>query len=147
MSAQPFWKQKTLEQMSKQEWESLCDGCGKCCLQKLQDEDTDVVYYTNLVCQYMSDDCACTVYQTRNEKVPNCVWLKPEDMEHFFWLPSTCAYRLIWEGKDLFPWHPLISGDKNSVKESGVAIINHPLVKDNKVAEQDWEDHLINWVD
>lgn len=144
---QPFWQRKTLQDMSKQEWESLCDGCARCCLQKLQDEETDEVFYTNIVCRYLDDQCRCTEYQNRNTLVPDCVWLKPEDVDQFHWLPSTCAYRLVAEGKPLPSWHPLVSGRSESVFEAGIAVTCHALVPDNKVPEQDWEEHIIHWVE
>lgn len=142
MNEKPFWQRKTLHEMTQQEWESLCDGCGQCCLQKLQDEDTDEVYYTDLHCQYMNEDCSCSVYETRHEKVPTCVWLTPEQAHEFKWLPKTCAYRLLAEGKALYDWHPLISGDPNSVHQAGISIRGKTQA-DNSVAEDEWEDHII----
>jgi uncharacterized cysteine cluster protein YcgN (CxxCxxCC family) len=141
-----FWEHKTLEQMNTQEWESLCDGCAKCCLHKLEDEDTAEVFYTKVVCRYMDEQCQCTEYQRRNELVPNCVWLKPEDVSEFHWLPSTCAYRLVAEKKPLYDWHPLISGDKNSVHEAGVSIRGRAL-SEEYVHEDGYEEHIINWVE
>ena len=142
-----FWRVKTLAEMTKPEWESLCDGCAKCCLQKLQDDDTEEVYYTDVVCRYLTDQCRCSCYEQRQQKVPECVWLTPEDVDQFHWLPGTCAYRLIAEGKDLPEWHPLVSGDANTVKLAGHAVVCHPLVKDNEIAEDDWQDRLIEWVE
>ncbi|MCK5882037.1 MAG: YcgN family cysteine cluster protein, partial [Sinobacterium sp.] len=105
--------------MSTSQWESLCDGCSKCCLIKLEDEDSGQVAYTNVVCQYMNEEnCQCSEYQTRSELVPNCVWLKPEMVEEFFWLPDSCAYRLISEGKDLPYWHHLKSGSRESIHQA-----------------------------
>jgi uncharacterized cysteine cluster protein YcgN (CxxCxxCC family) len=141
-----FWEHKTLEQMNTQEWESLCDGCAKCCLHKLEDEDTAEVFYTKVVCRYMDEQCQCTEYQRRNELVPNCVWLKPEDVSEFHWLPSTCAYRLVAEKKPLYDWHPLISGDKNSVHQAGVSIRGRAL-SEEYVHEDGYEEHIINWVE
>ena len=143
MSAQPFWETKTLKQMSKQEWESLCDGCARCCLHKLEDEDTDEVYYTDVHCRYMDkNDCSCTVYQTRNEKVPECIWLTPEQAHSFHWLPDTCAYRLVAEGKPLYDWHPLISGDPESVHKSGISLQGKGI-PDDKIAEEEWQSRII----
>ncbi|WP_028669886.1 YcgN family cysteine cluster protein [Saccharospirillum impatiens] len=144
MAAQPFWKRKTLAQMSTQEWESLCDGCAKCCLQKLEDEDSGEVFYTRVVCQYLSDNCRCTVYQERQQKVPNCVWLKPEDVDQFFWLPSTCAYRLIAEGEDLPEWHPLMAQDSQRIHAVDASVLHLAPVRDNEVPEEDWEDYIID---
>ena len=113
--SQPFWQTKTLTDMSRDEWESLCDGCAKCCLQKLEDEDSGKVYYTKVVCRYLDEArCRCSHYQERNELVPTCVWLRPEDVAEFHWLPSTCAYRLIADGKDLPDWHHLVSGSRET---------------------------------
>jgi len=143
VSAKPFWEIKTLKQMSKPEWESLCDGCARCCLHKLEDEDTDEVYYTDVHCRYMDkNDCSCTVYQTRNEKVPECIWLTPEQAHSFHWLPDTCAYRLVAEGKPLYDWHPLISGDPDSVHKSGISLQGKGI-PDDKIPEEEWQSRII----
>jgi uncharacterized cysteine cluster protein YcgN (CxxCxxCC family) len=143
VSAKPFWESKTLKQMSKQEWESLCDGCARCCLHKLEDEDTDEVYYTDVHCRYMDkNDCSCTVYQTRNEKVPECIWLTPEQAHSFHWLPDTCAYRLVAEGKPLYDWHPLISGDPETVHKSGISLQGKGI-PDDKIPEEEWQSRII----
>ncbi len=142
----PFWQRKTLPQMTRQEWESLCDGCAKCCLHKLEDEDSGEVFYTKVVCRYMDDDCRCTEYQRRNELVPNCVWLRPQDVDQFHWLPSTCAYRLIAEGKPLPDWHPLVSGDPDSVHSAGVSIKGRAL-SEEYVHPEGLEEHIIHWVE
>lgn len=145
--SQAFWHQKTLHEMTQSEWESLCDGCGKCCLVKLQDEDTDEVAYTNIVCQYSdADTCQCTEYQQRNELVPHCVWLKPEMIDEFFWLPNTCAYRLVAEGKNLESWHPLLSGDVKSVHKSGNSI-KGKVFSEAYIHPDDVEEYIIHWVE
>jgi uncharacterized protein len=141
-----FWEEKSLAEMTLDEWESLCDGCARCCLHKLEDEDTGEVFYTDVVCRYLEQSsCRCQEYQQRNTLVPNCVWLKPEDVEAFHWLPDTCAYRLVAEGQPLAPWHPLISGSRSSVLEAGIAV-THRCISENRVAEEDFEDRIIHWV-
>ena len=141
-----FWEKKSLAEMTRDEWESLCDGCARCCLHKLEDEDTGEVFYTDVVCQYLEQSsCRCQEYQQRNILVPNCVWLKPEDVEAFHWLPNTCAYRLVAEGQPLAPWHPLISGSRSSVLEAGIAV-THRCISETRVAEEDFEDRIIHWV-
>lgn len=142
----PFWETKTLKEMSKTEWESLCDGCAKCCLHKLEDEDTEEVYYTEIVCRYLDrENCSCTEYQRRQELVPNCVWLRPEDVEAFHWLPETCAYRRISEGKKLPKWHHLISGDKQTIHKRNQSM-RRKGIPDDKIPEDQWEDHII-WIE
>ncbi|CAA0121904.1 Uncharacterised protein [BD1-7 clade bacterium] len=144
---QPFWKTVALDAMSKSQWESLCDGCAKCCLVKLQDEESDEVAYTNVVCRYMDEqNCQCTEYQRRNELVPHCVWLKPEMVADFFWLPSTCAYRLVAEGKDLPDWHHLVSGSRESVHESGESV-KDKVYNEAFIHEDDLEEYIIHWVE
>ena len=143
MSAQPIWETTSLKDMTRKQWESLCDGCALCCLHKLEDEDTEEVYYTDVHCRYMDTaNCNCTVYLERQEKVPNCVWLTPDQASEFHWLPDSCAYRVLAEGRKLADWHPLISGDPNSVHEAGVSFKGKG-VADNQVAEEDLEDHII----
>lgn len=144
--SKPFWETVPLAEMSKQQWESLCDGCAKCCLHKLEDEDSGEVYYTKVVCRYMDDQCRCTEYLKRNELVPNCVWLRPEDVDDFHWLPSTCAYRLVHEGQPLADWHPLVSGDSSSVHEAGVSIKGRAL-SEEYVHPDGYEEHIIRWVE
>ena len=143
MSNRPFWQTKKLHEMTKEEWESLCDGCGLCCLQKLQDDETNDIYYTNLHCHYLdTTNNYCTTYQDRHEKVPECVWLTPDQAHEFKWLPRTCAYRLLASGKDLYPWHPLISGNKESVHKAGITM-RGKSVADKTVPEAYWQDHII----
>lgn len=143
---QPFWERKTLQEMTREEWESLCDGCAKCCLVKLEDEDDGDVYYTNVACRYLNQaECRCTCYEQRTEKAPDCVYLRPEDVEQFHWLPETCAYRLVSEGKKLPHWHPLLSGDNSQVIRRGLAVAGKVISEDD-VQPGDLEDHIIHWV-
>lgn len=142
----PFWQRKRLDEMSPAEWESLCDGCGKCCLAKLEDEDNGDVYYTDIVCRYMdSDNCRCTVYENRAAKVPECLVLTPATLGDYYWLPYTCAYRTLAEGRPLPDWHPLRSGSPESVHEAGVSI-RHRVVPETDVPEEEWEEHIIHWI-
>ena len=122
-SDQPFWKTKTLAEMSRVEWESLCDGCGRCCLNKLEDEDTGRFLYTRAACKLLDlKTCRCTDYANRSSKVPDCVTLTPENVASLGWLPGTCAYRLLDEGKPLAWWHPLVSGRQDTVAEAGISV-------------------------
>ncbi len=119
----PFWKRKTLPEMTAEEWESLCDGCAKCCLHKLEDTDTGAITPTNVACRLLDmTACRCTRYSERQRLVPDCVVLEPANVGTLSWMPSTCAYRLLAEGKDLPDWHPLVSGDRDSVHEAGISV-------------------------
>ena len=118
-----FWKTKKLEQLSPEEWESLCDGCAKCCLIKFEDEDTGRIYHTNVVCEFLDIyHCQCTHYEDRSTVMPTCLTLTPDLIPSLGWMPETCAYRLLSEGKELPTWHPLVSGNPNSVHKSGISV-------------------------
>ena len=137
-----FWKMKSLETMSKTEWESLCDGCGLCCLHKLEDIDSGEVAYTNVACRLLDlQTCRCMNYDKRKKLVPDCVHLNPSQIETFKWLPSTCAYRLISDGKDLEPWHPLISGSSSSVHLAEISISGKAISERDA---GDLHDHIID---
>lgn len=119
----PFWKTKTLAQMSEAEWESLCDNCGKCCVISLEDADTGELHLTDVSCKlFDSKRCQCGDYANRKQHVPDCVKLTPKNVPKLDWLPRTCAYRLVAEGKDLNWWHPLVSGDVNTVHVARVSV-------------------------
>jgi uncharacterized cysteine cluster protein YcgN (CxxCxxCC family) len=129
--ARPFWREKKLNQMSQTEWESLCDGCGKCCLHKIREEDRSLSF-TNVACRLLdTHTCKCTNYARRKALVPDCVVLKPHSLKKLDWLPETCAYRLLRDGKDLPDWHPLISGDPDSVHKAGIS------TRDRCISERD----------
>ena len=139
-----FWRTKKLSEMSIREWESLCDGCGKCCLNKLEDEETGKLFWTSVACDLIDlTSCRCSRYTERTRLVPECLDLKQHDFSEFNWLPPTCAYRLLTDGNDLPDWHPLVSGNADSVKDAGVSISSYAL-KESDV--EDLEDHIIEWL-
>ncbi len=129
--SEPFWKTKTLAQMTPAQWEALCDGCGRCCLQKLKHATTGKIYYTWVACFLLDiGTCRCSDYSLRHILVPDCIALDPDNIPRLNWLPKTCAYRLVAFGKDLPQWHPLVSGRPDSVHEAGIS------VKDRAISEQ-----------
>ena len=139
----PFWKTKTLAEMSTAEWESLCDGCGRCCLHKLRDEDTGEIAWTNVACRLLDgQSCRCRNYARRQRLVPDCVQLTPDSLSGIDWLPPSCAYRRVKEGRGLASWHPLVSGDPNSVHEAGVSVRGR--VVDERYAGS-LESHVTEW--
>jgi uncharacterized cysteine cluster protein YcgN (CxxCxxCC family) len=141
--AADFWRTKKLSAMTQAEWESLCDGCGRCCLHKLRDEDTDEISFTNVACRLLDlGSGRCSDYARRRTKVPDCVQLTPEALNTLDWLPPSCAYRRLAEGKDLLPWHPLISGTPDSVRAAGATVCGRAL------SERDagpLEHHIVDW--
>jgi uncharacterized cysteine cluster protein YcgN (CxxCxxCC family) len=140
-----FWETVPLSRMTPEEWEALCDGCGKCCLNKLEDEDTGEVAFTNVACRLLDgESCRCGNYAIRKVLVPECVVLTPKTLPDVaYWLPRTCAYRLLHQGDPLHDWHPLISGDPESVHAAGVSVRGW-TVPEFEVDEDDWEDHIID---
>jgi uncharacterized cysteine cluster protein YcgN (CxxCxxCC family) len=140
-----FWKTKKLSEMTTEEWESLCDNCGKCCLIKLEDEETKEIHFTSVVCKLIDlKTCRCTRYGERTRLVPECLDLKQHDFSEFNWLPSTCAYRLLSDGEDLPSWHPLVTGNKKSVEKAGISIKSYAM-KETEIDHP--EDHIIRWLD
>ncbi len=140
-----FWEEKQLSEMSTEEWESLCDNCGKCCLHKLEDEETGEIYYTSVVCDLIDlNSCRCTRYTERCKLVPECLNLTQHNFAEYNWLPATCAYKLLAEGNPLPDWHPLISGTYETVREAGVSIASYAM-KTSDV--NDIEEHIIEWLE
>ena len=139
-----FWEKYELDELSKAEWEALCDGCGKCCMLKLEDEDTNNVHYTNIACRLFDDQsCTCTNYALRRQLVSGCVILTPENIErNAYWMPKTCAYRLLFEGNPLPDWHPLIMGDKSAMHDAGHSM-KARTIAEFEVTEEDQEDYVI----
>lgn len=145
MTDVPFWKRKTLEEMNRKEWESLCDGCAKCCLVKLEDEDTLAIEYTNVACRLLDcTTCQCSDYKNRKKHVPDCVKLSPKVIEEVSWMPPSCAYRLISEGKDLPDWHPLVSGETESVVAAGMSVRGR-VVSEVEIEFDDICDYIVEW--
>jgi hypothetical protein len=141
----PFWREKTLAEMSAAEWESLCDGCARCCLNKLEDEETGVIEWTAVACRLLDDkSCRCTDYARRHSRVPDCVQLDAENVAELKWLPPTCAYRLVGDGRDLYWWHPLVSGDPETVHAAGISV-RHRTVSEKLVRLEDWERFIVEW--
>ena len=138
-----FWNQP-LSKLTPREWEALCDGCGKCCLNKLEYEDTGEVAYTRIACRlFDGDTCQCRDYPNRKQHVPECVVLTPKTLPKIaYWMPSTCAYRLRAEGKPLYDWHYLISGDRETVHKAGESVRGW-TVPEFEVSEEEWEQHII----
>ena len=131
--------------MSKSEWESLCDGCARCCLNKLEDWDTGEIIWTNVACILLDQQsCRCKDYGNRFETVPDCLQLTPKLVSELSWLPPTCAYRLLDEGKDLPWWHPLVSGDSNTVGQAGIMVAGQTISEEG-ISPEDYEDHLVKW--
>ena len=139
-----FWVTLPLEALTHNEWEALCDGCGKCCLNKLEFEDTGEVAFTRLACQLLDGEtCRCKNYDNRRDFVPDCVQVTPERLPNIvYWLPRTCAYRRLHEGKPLLDWHPLISGTTQSVHDARISVQGWTL-PETSVPTEDWEDYLI----
>jgi len=138
-----FWKTKSLNQMTKAEWESLCDGCGKCCLHKLEDIDTGEISISNVSCSFLDEtSCRCKDYNNRQENVDDCIQLDLKNLKTLQWLPSTCAYRLIDEGKSLYDWHHLISGSSETIHEKGMSVRDYAV---NESKLKNVEEYILEW--
>ncbi len=141
----PFWKTKTLEEMTQTEWESLCDGCARCCLNKLEDWDTGAIVWTDVACELLDGTtCRCRDYANRTDTVPDCIQLTPAEVRTLTWLPPTCAYRLVRDGEDLAWWHPLISGSPETVHLAGISVSGR-TVTEAGIEIEDYENHVVSW--
>jgi len=146
MLADRYWQNKGLEEMSSAEWEALCDGCGRCCLVKLEDEDTAKIHYTDVGCTLLDGaTCRCRDYPNRQSQVPDCVRLTPDVVRDLKWLPSTCAYRLLSDGKDLPDWHPLVSGDPESVHRAGVSVRERISASEDDLTPDQIVERIVRW--
>jgi uncharacterized protein len=141
-----FWRSKPLEAMNDREWESLCDGCGRCCLVKLEDEATGEIAYTDVGCTLLdSQACRCRNYENRQALVPDCVRLSPAAVRTLSWLPPTCAYRLLSEGRDLYWWHPLVSGDPETVHAAGISVRDRVAGPEEDFTLRELLEHMVIW--
>jgi uncharacterized protein len=143
-SSIPFWKAKTLEEMTPTEWESLCDGCARCCIVKFEDIDTREIFMTDVVCSLLDTDrCQCTDYPHRHELVPTCLMLTPALVRKLTWMPETCAYRRLAAGKPLEWWHPLVSGSLHTVHDAGISVRGKVFLEKD-IPEDELEDHIFD---
>jgi len=143
---EPFWRTKTMAEMTAKEWESLCDGCGRCCLNKLTDVDTNETVYTDVGCKLLDGQtCRCTDYPRRQAKVRDCVRLTPRNIKRLTWLPPTCGYKLVAEGRDLYWWHPLVSGDPDTVHAARISVRGRVTASEKDVPDDKLEDYIVSW--
>lgn len=140
-----FWETKLLSAMNNIEWESLCDGCGRCCLHRLEDEDSGEIFFTSIVCKYFEMETSrCSCYQERTRLVPECLVVSLDNPASFEHAPETCAYRLLAEGKPLFDWHPLVTGNREAISEADISIVDK-AISEEYIHPDEWEDHIIDW--
>ena len=145
--AMAFWNTKSLAEMTSEEWESICDGCGRCCLHKLQDEDSGLMFYTNVACRLLDRErCRCSNYPQRMAIVHDCLSLAADARSRFDWLPLSCAYRRLANRQSLEWWHPLVSGNPDTVHQAGISV-RGKTVPEASVAKEELEDHIIHWID
>lgn len=142
----PFWERKSFTEFNASEWEAVCDGCARCCLNKIEDEDSGELFYTNVACYLLTEQCHCSDYTHRTSRVPDCLQLTPTNVPTINWLPKTCAYRRLAEGRGLAAWHPLVSGDAHSVHEAGVSIQNKYILE-NYIYPDDLPNFIVDWID
>lgn len=145
-AALPFWKRKSLDEMTAKEWESLCDGCGRCCLVKLEEEENGRIHFTDVACRlFEAGTCRCSDYRNRTKAAPDCVKLTPAAVRSIPWLPPTCGYRLVAEGQDLPWWHPLVSGTPETVHEAGVSVRGKVSAFEDDMPEERIVDYIVKW--
>lgn len=139
-----FWQDYTLEELSIEEWEALCDGCGRCCLIKLEDDETEEVKYTNIACRLFDDEtCKCGNYALRQQLVKTCVVVRPDNLENIAeWMPETCAYKRLFEGRELPSWHPLITGTQKTVIDAGISM-QRKTIPEFDIEEDEWHNHIV----
>ncbi len=141
----PFWERKSLAEMNQTEWESLCDGCARCCLFKIEDSDTGELFHTDVVCRYLDlTDGHCECYQQRSIKVPDCVTLTPDNVAALSWMPKTCAYRRLSEGRGLPAWHPLVTGSRQALEDAGISVLGRVISEDGV---DDIDERIVDWLD
>ncbi|MFW5714445.1 MAG: YcgN family cysteine cluster protein [Brevefilum sp.] len=141
-----FWEEKSLDEMTREEWEVLCDGCGKCCLHKIDEIESGKILYTRVACQFLDiNTCRCRNYARRSELISDCVDLTPELVRKLSWLPESCAYRRISEGRGLAWWHPLISGSSDTVRSAGVSVCDY-AVPEKCIHLSELESYVIDWI-
>ncbi len=142
-----FWEEKSLSELNQEEWEALCDGCGKCCLHKIEDIDTGEVFYTNVACRLLDlTICRCKDYANRSRLVLDCLQLDADLAQELAWLPESCAYRMVAEGRPLAWWHPLNSGSPETVRQVGISICGK-AVAEEEIDLDDLEDMVVDWFD
>ena len=143
----PFWEEKSLDEMTELEWEALCDGCGRCCLIKLEDEDSGEIFNSDVRCKLLdTNSCQCVDYTNRKTKVPDCIKLTPQNVSAISWIPPSCAYRRLAEGRGLAWWHPLISHDMDTVVQAGISVQGRTVAEED-VPPGEWESHAVDWPD
>ena len=142
----PFWRAKRMSEMTQAEWESLCDGCGRCCLNKLIDEDTHQTVFTDVGCRLLdAKTCRCSDYARRQQRVKDCIRLTWRNIKRLTWLPPTCGYRLVAEGRDLAWWHPLVSGDPETVHTAGISVRGRVTASEKDVPDNKLEEYIVSW--
>lgn len=145
MDDEPFWRRKRLHEMTEAEWELLCDGCGRCCLNKLEDYDTGEIAWTDVACRLLDEEsCRCRDYDNRRSLVPDCIQLTPDNTTKLTWLPPSCAYRLVGEGRDLYWWHHLVSGDRETVHQAGISVSGRTISEEGFPTAK-LEERVVTW--